>query len=82
MELCAGVSLARAGRDIGVTYETARSYLKSIFSKSETNRQAQLVALLSQVTSLVGAVSALRYLHRDAAVSPRQIDIGDGKVAL
>jgi DNA-binding CsgD family transcriptional regulator len=45
-ELCAGRSLEAAAGNLGVTYETARSYLKSIFDKTQTRRQGELVARL------------------------------------
>lgn len=41
-----GRSLAEAAAEIGVREQTARSYLKQIFLKTETNRQAELVALM------------------------------------
>ena len=44
--LVAGDSLGVAAQRIGVTEQTARSYLKQVFSKTETNRQAELVQLM------------------------------------
>lgn len=41
-----GQPLATAAASIGVREQTARSYLKQIFLKTETNRQAELVALM------------------------------------
>jgi len=45
--LAAGKSLRAAAEDARMTYETARWYLKILFQKTGTNRQAQLVALLT-----------------------------------
>jgi DNA-binding CsgD family transcriptional regulator/PAS domain-containing protein len=45
-ELCAGNSLEIAARHLSITYETARSYLKNIFGKTQTKRQGELVARL------------------------------------
>lgn len=45
-ELCAGRSLEAAAQKLGVTYETARSYLKNVFGKTQTRRQGELIARL------------------------------------
>ena len=47
--LAAGLSLQQAADVSGITSETARSQLKAVFSKTETNRQAELVALLGRL---------------------------------
>jgi DNA-binding CsgD family transcriptional regulator len=44
-----GANLEQAADQLGVSRETARSQLKAVFAKTGTNRQSQLVALLSQV---------------------------------
>jgi DNA-binding CsgD family transcriptional regulator len=44
--LAAGDALQTAADRLGVTYGTARQYLKSVFAKTETHRQAELVARL------------------------------------
>jgi DNA-binding CsgD family transcriptional regulator len=41
-------SVETAADKLGVTYETARKTLKSIFAKTNTHRQAQLVALAAR----------------------------------
>jgi DNA-binding CsgD family transcriptional regulator len=43
--LCAGATIDEAARRRGVTTNTARSQLKQIFTKTGTNRQAELVRL-------------------------------------
>ncbi|MER9332306.1 hypothetical protein [Mesorhizobium sp. M0488] len=50
--LAAGLSLEDAANVVCITGGTARSYLKSIFSKTETHRQGQLVALLAPLALL------------------------------
>jgi DNA-binding CsgD family transcriptional regulator len=45
--LLEGMSLRQAAASLGVGYETARKTLKSIFEKTGTNRQAQLVLVLA-----------------------------------
>ena len=42
--LVLGKSLEMAAKEIGVTPSSARTYLKRIFSKTNTNRQAELVS--------------------------------------
>ena len=49
MELCSGRSLAQAADRLGIAYETARSRVKMIYAKTDTNRQGQLVALLASL---------------------------------
>lgn len=46
-QLAIGETLERAANTLGVTKETARSRLKSIFQKTDTHRQAALVTLLA-----------------------------------
>jgi DNA-binding CsgD family transcriptional regulator len=46
LALLAGHSLQRAADEVGMTYETARWYLKILFQKTATRRQAEFVARL------------------------------------
>ncbi len=41
-----GSTLAQAGKALGVSLNTARTHLKHVFMKTDTNRQTQLVSLL------------------------------------
>jgi DNA-binding CsgD family transcriptional regulator len=43
VHLVAGASLRSCTKALGIKYETARSYLKSVFRKTGTHRQAELV---------------------------------------
>lgn len=52
--LAEGRSLGEAGADLGLTRETARSYSKSLYAKTGTRGQGDLVRLV--VTSLAGLV--------------------------
>ena len=45
--LCAGDSIASAACRMGVTEGTARQYLKGVFAKTGTHRQAEVVSLLA-----------------------------------
>jgi len=47
--LANGLSPAEIARQLRIQVDTARDHLKSIFEKTETNRQAELVALLSRL---------------------------------
>jgi DNA-binding CsgD family transcriptional regulator len=47
-----GASLVQAADHVGVSHETARSHLKSIFAKTGTNRQGELVVLLNRLSRL------------------------------
>jgi DNA-binding CsgD family transcriptional regulator len=46
VELANGSDLAAAAHRLGISVGTARNYLKAIFTKTGTHRQAELVALL------------------------------------
>ncbi|MBM6583499.1 helix-turn-helix transcriptional regulator [Microvirga sp. BT689] len=48
--LTCGVSLQEAAEVIGVTIGTVRSQTKSLFAKTGTNRQAELVRLLTRLS--------------------------------
>jgi len=44
--LAQGFELRAAAREMGITYETSRAYLKGVFGKTGVHSQAQLVALI------------------------------------
>jgi DNA-binding CsgD family transcriptional regulator len=46
--LSSGDSIEEIAAELSIAYETSRKQLKSIFQKTNTHRQAQLVALLAQ----------------------------------
>src|SRR4029079_1502421 len=53
-KLLAGKSLQEAARERKITYETARSTLKSVFFKTGTHRQSELIIrLLTKVTAAI-----------------------------
>jgi DNA-binding CsgD family transcriptional regulator len=54
--LAAGVSLAAAARNCGISTASARTYLSRIFSKTGTHRQHQLVALIRSAGPLAAEV--------------------------
>jgi DNA-binding CsgD family transcriptional regulator len=47
--LASGAALEGVAGELGISYETARSQLKSLFSKMDIHRQAELVALLGRL---------------------------------
>jgi DNA-binding CsgD family transcriptional regulator len=47
--LAGGLDPARAAQEIGVSRVTARNQLRTIFAKTGTHRQSELVALLSRI---------------------------------
>lgn len=53
-QLVQGVPLRQAAAQLGLTYETARWYLKNIFQKTGTARQPELVSLLLSDKLAVG----------------------------
>jgi DNA-binding CsgD family transcriptional regulator len=56
--LAAGDCLETVADELGVAYETARNQLKAIFAKTETHRQAELVALLARLLAGIAAPGA------------------------
>lgn len=49
VRLARGESIDDAAKRIGISYDTSRNVLKSIFQKTETHRQGELVALLARL---------------------------------
>ncbi|TIS49135.1 helix-turn-helix transcriptional regulator [Mesorhizobium sp.] len=49
--LVSGDRLADAAWALGISEQTARNHLKAIFAKTDTHRQAELIALLARVAS-------------------------------
>lgn len=50
-KVCSGHGVETAADELGVSYETARNRLKSVFAKTETHRQSELVALLTRLSN-------------------------------
>ena len=49
LEIAAGETVEDCAAKLNVAYETARNQLKAIFAKTNTHRQAELVALLTRL---------------------------------
>ncbi len=52
VRIAEGERLEGAAQNAGITYETARSYLKTIFMKLGVNRQAELASLVQKLAAL------------------------------
>ena len=52
--LALGLDIKEVAESMGVTIQTARTYLKSLFEKTATNRQAELVRVLITAVPQVG----------------------------
>jgi DNA-binding CsgD family transcriptional regulator len=50
IKLAQGVNLRFASEELGIRYETARSYVKSVFLKTNTHRQGELAALIGRLS--------------------------------
>ena len=48
-KLAAGEELRTASDTLGISYNTARSYLRTIFDKAQVNRQSELTAVLAKI---------------------------------
>lgn len=46
VQLAGGLDLAEVAERLAITRETARSHLKAVFAKTDTNRQSELIALI------------------------------------
>jgi DNA-binding CsgD family transcriptional regulator len=51
VHLVQGTSLKSSAKVLGIKYETGRTYLKSVFHKTRTHRQAELVLRVFQAMS-------------------------------
>ncbi len=49
IRLSAGERLESAARGLGITYQTARSYLKAVFAKLGVNRQVELASVVRRL---------------------------------
>ncbi|TIP55730.1 helix-turn-helix transcriptional regulator, partial [Mesorhizobium sp.] len=50
-KICTGHGVEAAADELGVSYETGRNQLKSVFAKTQTHRQSELVALLTRLSN-------------------------------
>jgi len=53
-KLFEGKSLNQAAQELAITYETARTHLRRIFSKTGTSRQAELILLIARHPTMTG----------------------------
>ena len=67
-DLSEGQRIEDAAEQLGITLNSARTYLKRIFSKTDVTRQAELVRLILAAPTLLNLGAAKRPQERDAAV--------------
>lgn len=72
--LAAGEMLENAASLCGISYETARKRVKTVFEKTDTRRQSELVALIIRIGTLAGAVRAVSRETDQPRPRPRLID--------
>jgi len=53
-KLSEGKSVEQVAEELSVTYETARTHLRRIFSKTRTSRQSELLLLLARLAAIRG----------------------------
>jgi DNA-binding CsgD family transcriptional regulator len=53
-KLSEGKSVERAAEESAISYETARTHLRRIFSKTGTSRQAELLLMMARLPGLRG----------------------------
>jgi DNA-binding CsgD family transcriptional regulator len=51
LKLSTGANLTRISEEFGISYETTRNHLKSIFAKTDTHRQAEVVVLCNKIVA-------------------------------
>lgn len=68
--LASGRSLKEAAVDGGIRFSTARSYLESVFRKTATRQQSQLVSLLKSTQPLAAGQAARKVALPSNARSP------------
>jgi DNA-binding CsgD family transcriptional regulator len=73
VHLVAGETLRSAAVNLGISYETARTCLKSIFNKTGTCRQAELVIVI--LTALPDCLEAPRRLGSKKQISGKNEQI-------
>ena len=71
LHLVAGETLRSAALKLRITYETARTHLKNIFSKTGTCRQAELVVVIA--TALPGCVGSTEQNSDAGEQVPRRV---------
>lgn len=76
LRLLTGESLRSTAAALGITYESARSHLKSIFHKTGTHRQGELIALLARTIGRLEAHGLPPATRKDRGQGPA--NGGDG----
>jgi DNA-binding CsgD family transcriptional regulator len=72
IRLAAGDDLSAAGRACRISYESARSALKSVFQKTDTHRQVEVVMLISRFAVMPRCFSWICPSDKPIAKQPRR----------
>lgn len=67
IQLCNGLSLEEAAKELGIKHNTARAHLRAIFSKTGARRQTELVRMLLNSVMMLGEASAMHQPGRGKA---------------
>lgn len=82
MKLASGLTLKEAAQDLGISINTARNHLQSVFDKSGINRQSDLVLVVTQLSVILAGTEEAPQQSSSASrrSSPRHFMIlGDGR---
>src|SRR5262249_26878057 len=81
LQLVTGETLRSAAAELHISYETARTQLKNIFSKTGTCRQAELVAVISGFTARhsVAVLASPPAARTVSACAPREACCANGQ---
>lgn len=77
-----GQSLKEAAEELGISVNTARNQLKSIFEKLGVNRQADLIRHLAELATLAASMQDAKSLARGTVTvaERRKISLPDGRI--
>lgn len=64
VRLAEGKTLRSIAAEMGIAVSTARTHLRSVFGKTATNRQTELIGLLARIAVLFGTDKPLRPAKR------------------
>ncbi|MEM8767140.1 MAG: alpha/beta fold hydrolase [Pseudomonadota bacterium] len=64
MRLVSGLTLKEAAEDLGISINTARNHLQSVFDKSGINRQSDLVLVVTQLSVILASTESDQLLDQ------------------
>lgn len=78
-KLLQGLSINDAAKTLGVTTNTARSYLKNVFAKTGTRRQSDLLRLLMNTSDITSTTANARHQAFQGSPPRRFTKLDDGR---